>query len=69
MACVLRGADKASVQAQAQRTAAKQAVLEYRTLLSETMLAQGLSNVGDSRRMERFLQKLLNGEHHVSLTA
>ena len=28
------------------------------------MLAQGLSNVGDSRRMERFLQKLLNGNFH-----
>ncbi|CAL5221891.1 g4156 [Coccomyxa viridis] len=26
------------------------------------MLAQGLSNIGDSRRMERFLQKLLNGD-------
>ena len=47
---------------QAQKTAAKQNVLVYRTLLSEEMLAQGLSNVGDSRRMERFVQKLLNGE-------
>ena len=36
-------------------------MLAYRTLLSETMLAQGLSNIGDSRRMERFVQKLLNG--------
>ena len=52
---------------QAQKTAAKQNVLVYRTLLSEEMLAQGLSNVGDSRRMERFVQKLLNGELHRRL--
>ena len=36
-------------------------MLAYRTLLSETMLSEGLSNIGDSRRMERFVQKLLNG--------
>ena len=54
---------------QAQKTAAKKSVLEYRTLLSETMLAEGLSNVGDSRRMERFLQKLLKGNCHICLIA
>ena len=46
-------------------------MLAYRTLLSETMLSEGLSNIGDSRRMERFVQKLLNGElnYLASLTA
>ncbi len=38
-----------------------QQLLRYRLLVSEAMLAQGLSNVGDSRRMERFLHKLLSG--------
>ena len=44
-------------------------MLAYKILLSETMLAEGLSNVGDSRRMERFVQKLLNGRpsYHASL--
>jgi hypothetical protein len=37
-----------------------QRLLDYKLLVSEEMLAQGISNVGDSRRMERFLQKLLN---------
>ena len=36
-------------------------LLAYRLLVSEQMLAQGLSNVGDSRRMERFFGKLLRG--------
>ncbi len=38
-------------------------LLAYRLLVSEQMLAQGLSNVGDSRRMERFFEKLLRGVH------
>ena len=36
-------------------------LLAYKLLVSEQMLAQGLSNVGDSRRMERFFGKLLRG--------
>ena len=45
-------------------------MLAYRTLLSETMLSEGLSNIGDSRRMERFVQKLLNGRlHHLASVA
>ena len=54
---------------QGHKSAAKENVLAYRTLLSETRLAEGLSNVGDSRRMERFVQKLLNGRlnHLASL--
>ena len=39
-------------------------MLAYRTLLSETMLSEGLS------RMERFVQKLLNGRlHHLASLA
>ena len=47
--------------------AAAERLLEYRLLLSESMLAQGLSNLGDSRRMERLLWKLLNGGAHALL--
>ena len=36
-------------------------LLEYPLLVSESMLAQGLSNLGDSRRVERLMWKLLNG--------
>lgn len=39
----------------------QQRLLDYKLLVSEQMLSQGLSNVGDSRRMERFLEKLLRG--------
>lgn len=37
-------------------------MLAHRLLVSEAMLARGLGNVGDSRRMERFLHKLLAGD-------
>lgn len=41
--------------------AAAERLLRYNLLVSEAMLAQGLGNVGDSRRMQRFLHKLLSG--------
>lgn len=48
---------------QARRAAMQERLLAYKLLVSEQMLAQGLSNVGDSRRMERFFGKLLRGVH------
>jgi hypothetical protein len=48
---------------QARRAATQERLLAYKLLVSEQMLAQGLSNVGDSRRMERFFGKLLRGTH------
>ncbi|BDA43799.1 hypothetical protein COCOBI_04-8160 [Coccomyxa sp. Obi] len=53
---------------QARRAAMQEKLLAYRLLVSEQMLAQGLSNVGDSRRMERFFEKLLRGEPVTMVT-
>ncbi|EIE19265.1 hypothetical protein COCSUDRAFT_58561 [Coccomyxa subellipsoidea C-169] len=53
---------------QARRAAMQEKLLAYRLLVSEQMLAQGLSNVGDSRRMERFFGKLLRGEPVTMVT-
>ena len=52
---------------QASQAAAAQ-LLDYPLLVSESMLAQGLSNLGDSRRMERLMWKLLNGGGSCALS-
>ncbi|CAL8468221.1 g7760 [Coccomyxa elongata] len=53
---------------QARRAAMQEKLLAYRLLVSEQMLAQGLSNLGDSRRMERFFEKLLRGDPVTMVT-